>query len=107
MPQVGLYTAFLALLFPPNFFHLSSAVASSSSCDLTVAPPSHGDLWLRQDKDGLVLIYMGPDGTDYPQMWGTLSASGIGANVANTLCSQLGYFNGSFRPLKDDSGIRY
>ena len=45
--------------------------------------------------NGLMMIYMGPDGTDFGHMWGTLnedvSDSGM---VALTLCQQLGYDKG-------------
>ena len=43
--------------------------------------------------NGLVMIYMGPDGTDVDHMWGTLDGGGADG-VANTLCQQLGYDDG-------------
>ncbi len=57
----------------------------------------YGDIRLDESRDGLVLLYLGPDGTDIESMWGTLSLEGNHHNVANTLCKQLGY---------DDGGIR-
>ena len=48
--------------------------------------------------NGLVMIYMGPDQTDYPHMWGTLDGKGASpqGTVENTLCQQLGYNTGHF-----------
>ena len=46
--------------------------------------------------NGLVMIYLGPDGTDYDKMWGTLDGMGAEgqSQVADTLCQQLGYDDG-------------
>ena len=56
-----------------------------------LVPPSHGDV--RVMCNTLVMMYMGPDGTDVDHMWGTLDAMNA-REVANTLCRQLGYENG-------------
>lgn len=39
------------------------------------------------------MLYMGPDGTNYDNMWGTLDASGARYQgpVATTLCRMLGH----------------
>ncbi len=50
----------------------------------------YGDIRLDDSHGGLVLLYLGPDGTDIELMWGTLSSEGE-QNVAPTLCRQLGY----------------
>lgn len=62
-----------------------------------IAFPSHGDL--RLCASGLVMIYMGPDGTNIKQMWGTFSGSNFSSHkdVADTLCQQLGYADGEIR----------
>ena len=45
--------------------------------------------------NGLVMIYMGPDGTDIDYMWGTLDGEEAEQNeIENTLCQQLGYDDG-------------
>ena len=64
-----------------------------------LAYPSHGDI--RLCPNGLVMIYMGPDGTNIENLWGTFSGD-KGSNdksanmkhIANTLCQQLGLNNG-------------
>ena len=75
--------------------------SNSSSSDGCFVAPSYGDVQLKGD---LVLIYMGPDGTDYPHMWGTLSGSNKHSEyVGDTLCRQLGYEEGKtvFQEGKD------
>ena len=59
-------------------------------------PPSHGDVQLLPSKR--VLIYTGPDGTDVPELWATINGYQSRGNVAQTLCQQLGYNDGSFTP---------
>ena len=46
--------------------------------------------------NGLVMIYMGSDGTDVDHMWGTLDGREARDQsvVENTLCRQLGYDDG-------------
>ena len=46
--------------------------------------------------NGLVMIYMGVDGTNFDHMWGTLDGTGARDQsvVENTLCHQLGYDEG-------------
>ena len=78
-----------------------AAAADSSSDGGCFIAPSYGDLELEGD---LVLIYMGPDGTDYAHMWGTLGATNQhGKEVGDTLCRQLGYEKGTmyFKEVKD------
>ena len=52
--------------------------------------------------NGLVMIYMGPDGgVEYEQMWGTLRGdNATEATVRDTLCRQLGYNSGGHMQLK-------
>ena len=56
--------------------------------------PSHGDI--RLCASDLVMIYMGPDGTNIEKLWGTISGIVIRhkQNVEDTLCQQLGYDEG-------------
>lgn len=44
---------------------------------------------------GLVLVYMGPDGTDVDEYWATINGNNYHGNVAKTLCQQLGYDMGT------------
>ena len=66
-----------------------------------IAYPSHGDLRLCPPRHGwdhqLVMIYMGPDGTNIEDMWGTFSGTKYHKAVANTLCQQLGYDDGQIK----------
>ena len=58
--------------------------------------------------NGLVMIYMGPDGTDVDHMWGTLD--GTDANeVGDALCQQLGYHDGriDLEPFRDDPDCHF
>lgn len=57
--------------------------------------PSRGDIQLQND--GLVLIYMGSDRTNYDHMWGTLDgwSATYQGTVAKTLCLQLGHSSGT------------
>lgn len=48
-----------------------------------------------QCDSGLVMIYMGPDGTNMNHMWGTIS--GRFRRAGDTLCQQLGYGDGEIR----------
>ena len=62
----------------------------------------YGDIRLDESRDGLVFLYLGPDGTDIESMWGTLSSVGE-KNVAKTLCRQLGYLDGDIKWSPSDS----
>ena len=59
----------------------------------------YGDIQLDDSRGGLVLLYLGPDGTDVDLMWGTLSSEGKEQNVAKTLCRQLGYLGGDTKNI--------
>ena len=73
------------------FLCLAVASANSSNSDGCFVAPSYGDVQLKED---LVLIYMGPDGTDYDHMWRTLSGKREHVNLGDTLCRQMGYEKG-------------
>ena len=60
--------------------------------------------------NGLVMIYMGPDGTNFDHMWGTLDGeeARFQSDIEYTLCQQLGYTGGRYtrgsRNHKNDCG---
>ena len=70
---------------------------------LHTALPSHGNL--VQCDDGVVMIYMGPDGNYQHRMWGTFSGTSYKPNkvVADTLCQQLGYDDGVINHYRTSS----
>ena len=86
-------TSYVALFLCLAVASTIAAENNSSSSDGCFVAPSYGDVQLL--KGGLVLIYMGPDGTDYDHMWGTLSGTKEHSeNLGDTLCRQLGYAEG-------------
>ncbi len=59
---------------------------------------SHGAVF--RDENGLIFLYLGPDQTNFPSMWGTIEVTPESNGIVNPICRQLGYESGRIRSGK-------